>query len=209
MPFTSDVDLNPIAVNWKDLRDFGCPHCGYRSGYSNMSAGGASTWTCGECGRGAVALADELTKSPIGIGYTDKNGDQQIHHPELQEHPRKGTPAHGKPDKRPEDGGDFFSSRGVGMDRTPGCFVCGGGESMRANISGYVLCKESGERVVAMFDQGARLDWREYEPDYVQVKIGACNQHKSNLQRLHDLTRKAGGDGKGIITEEIIHTAKV
>lgn len=61
--------------------------------------------------------------------------------------------------------------------------------------------KAAGERVVAMFQRGARLDYREHEPDYVQVKIGACDKHLANLQKLDQLA------GKGIITQEMVHQA--
>lgn len=172
-----------IAVSVKELSDWGCPHCGYRSGYTSISGGGAAAWKCGseDCGKICCVLAEGITKSPIGFdGF----------HPELQTHPRRGIPSHGKPDKRPEGGGEFFRSRGVGYDQTPGCFVCGGGEKLRNNIAAFVQCKKSGERVVNMFGYGARLDYREYEPDRVQVKVGACDCHLPNLKKLDSLTRE-------------------
>ena len=200
-----------IAVNQDEVREFGCPYCGYRSGSAHISGGGGAVWDCGECGRTSIILGEGVTRSPFGLGRGisfnldgSKKEDGDSFYPELQEHPRKGIPSHGKPDKRPEGGGEFFRSRGVGMDYTPGCFVCGGGDGMRNNIAAYVKCKASGERVVAMFDQGARLDYRKYEPDYVQVKIGACDKHVANLEKLHTLTR----DADGVITEAHIKEAK-
>lgn len=190
-----------IAVSAKETAEFGCPYCGYRSGTQSLSGGGAAVWNCGDskCGKTSILLAEGVSRSPISL-----NGV----HPELQPHPRHGIPSHGTPDKRPDGGGEFFSSRGLGLDhRTIHCFVCGTedrdgkGHYVLNNISAYVRCKESGERVVGMFKQGAWLDYRDFEPDYVQVKVGACDQHKPNLKRLDGLVRD------GIITSERIAEA--
>lgn len=153
-----------------------------------VSSGDAATVSCGECGQTCVVLAPGVTTSPIGLG----RGSEPATYPELQDHPRRGTPAHGRPDQQPDEGGEFFRSRGVGLDQTPGCFICGGHDDLRNNIAAFVQCKEAGERIVAMFDAcrgGARLDYREYEPDRVQVKIGACDTHLDQLRRLHDETQ--------------------
>lgn len=115
------------------------------------------------------------------------------------QHPREGIPKHGRPDQRPEGGGDYFRSRGVGMDHTPGCFVCGGAPGFYSNIAAFVQCRAAGERVVAMFTQGARLDYREFEPDRIQVKIGACEEHLPNLRVLDQLA--------GVITTEALALA--
>ncbi len=181
----------PIAVAGEEVEKFGCPYCGYRSGSSSISGGGTSIVTCGECHQTYAVLAKGVKRSTIGIGS---------YYPKLTDHPRWGIPKHGTPDKRPELGGEFFRSRGIGWDYTPGCFVCGGETGLHRNIAAYVQCKEAGERVVAMFPQGARLDYREYEPDYVQVKIGACTKHRRKLERLHNLTVKH----EGVILETMV-----
>lgn len=189
-----------IAVSVKDLREFGCPYCGYRSGYTPISGGGAAVWTCGseECGKTCCVLGEDVIKSTIGFGDF---------YPELQAHPRRGTPSHGRSDKRPGGGGEFFYSRGIGLDNCT-CFVCethdrdGKGHTMLNNIAAFVQGKEAGERVVAMFSRGARLDYREFEPDRVQVKIGACDSHLANLQKLYELTQD------GIITVDRINEAR-
>jgi len=192
-----------IAVSAEEAHEFGCPHCGYRSSYCSMSGGGGAVLRCGECDKTYVALGENVMVSFIGFG----SGDEESNYPKLQAHPRRGTPSHGKPDERPEGGGEFFSSRGVGMDYTPGCFVCGGQDGMNSNISAFVQCREAGERVVALFNgKGARLDYRKSEPDYIQVKVGACKEHVTNLQRLHDLTRSVE---ERVITAEIIAKAIV
>ncbi len=194
---------SPIAVSVEELQQFGCPYCGYRSGHSSISGRGGVVWYCGdgECGRSCVGLSKGLSESPFGIG----SGEETVY-PKLQDHPRRGILAHGKLDKKPENGGEFFQPRGIGLDQTPGCFVCGGDPGLYRNISAFVQCKDAGERVVAMFNQrGAGLDYREHEPDRVQVKIGACKKHAQNLDQLDKLTSQ--GDNSGIITEEIIKIA--
>lgn len=184
-----------IAVSVKELQEFGCPHCGYRSGYTPISGGGTAVWTCGSeaCGKICCVLGEGVIKSTIGFGDF---------HPELQAHPRRDIPSHGRTDKKPDGEGEFFHSRGVGLDMTPGCFVCGGDKRLHNNIAAFVQCKEAGGRVVAMFSQGARLDYRDFEPDRVQVKIGSCDKHLANLQKLDELTRD------GIITSNRINKAR-
>jgi len=187
----------PIAVWFKEVKLFGCPYCGYRSGHSQISSGGTNIIVCGECEKSFAVLADGLTKSTIGFGDF---------YPEIQQHPRYGIPSHGKPDTRPEGGGEFFRSRGIGLDSCH-CFVCGTqdrdgkGHTMLNNIAAFVQTKEAGGRVVAMFQHGARLDYRDYEPDRVQVKIGACDVHLPNLQKLEELAKD------GILTQEIVKAA--
>lgn len=100
-------------------------------------------------------------------------------------------------------GTEKFRSRGLGIDRTPGCFVCGGEDASHDNIAGFVWSKESGERIVAMFKTGAHLEFRLVEPTHIQVKIGACPNHIVNLAHLHVLTMEGGGT----INKEIIAKA--
>jgi len=190
-----------IAVLGSEVNEFGCPYCGYRSGSMPMSGGGGGIWTCGDCGGTCVVLADGVTKSPIGLG----RGNDETVYPELRDHPRRGIPKHGRPDKKPEGGGEFFRSRGIGLDDCT-CFICGThdrdgeGHTMLNNICAFVQCKVAGERVVALFDQGARMDYREFEPDRVQVKVGACDKHRPNLELLNELTHQADG----VITKAMI-----
>ena len=184
-----------IAVAGSEFIKFGCPHCGYRSGYTLLSGNGSAVWKCGSdaCSKTCGILAEGITKSCIGFGDV---------YPELQAHPRRGIPSHGRPDKRPEGGGEFFRSRGIGRDSCS-CFVCGAkGVPYLSNIAAFVQCKAAGERVVAMFSQGARLDYRKREPDRVQVKIGACDMHITNLEKLDELMLD------GIITQARIAEAR-
>jgi hypothetical protein len=77
-----------------------------------------------------------------------------------------------------------FKSRGIGSDYTNGCFICGGDNSLMNNISAFVKSKKEGERAVSWFDRGAVLDYREKEPEWIQVKIGACDNHIDSLEKL-------------------------
>ena len=185
-----------IAINHKEYTRWGCPYCGFRSASRSMEAGGAAVLHCADCGKSYITLADDVTVSPIGCG-----GDDGTVYPKLQSHPREGTPSHGTPDELPEEGGEHFHSRGIGSDKAD-CFICGKG-TYNPNICAFVRCKDAGERVVAMFSHGARMDYREYEPDRVQVKIGACEYHLPALEKLDKLTR----DGR--ITVERVAEARV
>ncbi|MDD3101852.1 MAG: hypothetical protein PHE59_01785 [Patescibacteria group bacterium] len=187
-----------IAVSASEFGKFGCPHCGFRSGSIRIQAGGSAAWKCGdeECGKICCILADGVTESSFGFG-------EEGYASKLQPHPRQGIPSHGRPDKKPESGGEFFRSRGIGLDHC-NCFICGThdrdekGHTALHNIAAFVQCKEAGERIVAMFSKGAKLDYRCLEPDYVQVKIGACDSHLVNLQKLNELTKD------GVITADRI-----
>lgn len=76
------------------------------------------------------------------------------------------------------------NNRGLGTDHTPGCFVCGGASGLHSNISMFVASKEDGEAIIGLFKLGARLDYREREPEWIQVKVGACETHFENLKLL-------------------------
>ena len=73
---------------------------------------------------------------------------------------------------------------------------------MHHNIAAFVQTKTAGERVIRMFPQGARLDYRPHEPDRVQVKIGACEAHLQNLHQLIALARD------GVITTHDVREAR-
>ena len=78
-----------------------------------------------------------------------------------------------------------FKSRGIGLDSCPGCFVCGGGRRMLNNISAFVKSTRDGRKIVSWFNDGAYLDYRPNEPSWLQVKIGACDKHLPNLEKLN------------------------
>ena len=96
---------------------------------------------------------------------------------------------------------EYFASRGTGSDKVPCCFVCGvePNDYYSSNISGFVQSKEAGERIVAMFDGRARLDFRDFEPNWIQVKFGVCKLHQSNLEGIAVALRKNIGISRGLI----------
>ena len=201
---SSDELKGSIAVLGSEMEQWGCPRCGYRSGHSTLSVGSCATWHCDECHYDCILLAEGLTMSTIGVGTGIKD---DFVYPELQEHPRKGTQKHGRPDTRPEEGGEYFHSRGIGMDSGLRCFVCMSKPTQHFldNIAAFVTTGDAGQRIVAMFDSfrgGARLDFRESSPDHVQVKIGACPRHRPNLENL----QTACEDGR-ITAERITEAA--
>ncbi len=84
----------------------------------------------------------------------------------------------------------LFSLGGLGIGRTPGCFVHGGEEKLYNDLSGFVQTKEVGEKFVGLFQgKGATLDCQGNEPPLFQVKIGACDRHLPNLNYLYYLSQ--------------------
>ncbi len=86
---------------------------------------------------------------------------------------------------------EMYAPRGLGSNWLP-CYICdqGGRSSVQTDMSAFVEDKESGEKVVEMFERfglHAKLDFRESEPNYVQVKVGTCKKHTPNLKKLVDL----------------------
>ncbi len=187
-----------IAVSAEEYENWGCPHCGYRSGSSSIQCDGTSVVICGGCTRTNVLLHSGRERSAAGFG------NHPPVYPALQAHPRRGIPKHGNADTRPDDhGGEHFHPRGIGQDWID-CFICGSdSHEPRRNLAAFVQCKAAGERIVAMFEKGARLDYRDYEPDRVQVKVGACDVHDQNLRRLHELT-----SGDSVINTDRIAAAQ-
>jgi hypothetical protein len=84
-----------------------------------------------------------------------------------------------------------YSPRGIGSNRLP-CYICnqGGKDKIQFDMSAFVSDKSAGEQVVAMYEElglHAKLDFRPYEPKWVQVKVGACGKHLPNLEKLTKL----------------------
>lgn len=176
---------NYIAVSWSEYEKYGCVKCGceYCFNSSGISGGGATPAKCGECGETFTILADGLEISSIGFGFNDGT----TFHAKLHKHPRTGIIKHKyiKPDIKPDGEGEFFRPRGVGYD-----------------LAGFVECKESGERIIKMFEVVLQkpvktwLDYREYEPNWIQVKVQA--EDGIDLEKLCSLTKD------GIITIDMI-----
>lgn len=95
-------------------------------------------------------------------------------------------------DKQPESGGEFWKSRGPS----------------NWDVSGFVVSKEAGERLLQMVKNvlgkeecKTWLDWRKFEPNWIQFKFSA---KEFDVNKLHELTKESG-----IITEEILKTCKL
>ena len=117
--------------------------------------------------------------------------------PIVGHHPREGILKHSLvlPDIRPEDGkGDFCTPRGVGYD-----------------LACFVKSKEAGERITNMINLvnkdyqekgfSCRLDYREEEPLWIQVKITYPNELRARY--LEELIQSHDN----IITEEFVRQA--
>ena len=96
------------------------------------------------------------------------------------------------PDIRPEGEGEYWSSRGPGYP----------------DISGFIKSKQAGERIDAMVDRvlGTKnhktwLDYREFEPTWIQYKF---HKDEFDMEKLDKLTK----DNGYVITEEIIRRCK-
>lgn len=76
------------------------------------------------------------------------------------------------------------SPRGIGSNWGP-CMVCGGDpNALRNDCAMFVPSRETGDAIVALFKQGAKLDYRHFEPNWCQVKVTACDEHRRNLTNL-------------------------
>ena len=89
-------------------------------------------------------------------------------------------------------------------------------QSLVHNCAFFVPSRETGEVIVSFFAAGAYLDYRYWEPKWIQVKLSACELHKPILQRLIELVWETQGrnDGPGINQRMIVEaltaqTAKV
>lgn len=98
----------------------------------------------------------------------------------------------------------YFAPRGIGLNWIP-CFMCGKGgpeDHSQPDMAAYVKGKDYGELVISMFDKLgllANLDYRPSEPNYVQVKVGACVGHQPNLRLLQIFTAS-----RKLINEDIL-----
>ena len=92
------------------------------------------------------------------------------------------------PDVRPDGEGEYWHSRGAGVP----------------DISGFVKSKQAGERINMMVDRvlgtnehKSRLDYREYEPEWIQYKF---HQDEFDMERLDEMARANGN----VLTEQIV-----
>ena len=176
---------NIIAISIEDYLKYGCPYCGCDSARGGfMSTNRTHIGVCRECEKSFVILHDKCKKSDIGFGL----GDGKYAYPELQEHPRKGIPWHPwiPKDDKPEYG-EYWKSRGIGYD-----------------LSGFVKTKVAGERLLEIVKEvtgkeepESWLDYREFEPEWIQFKF---QKSEFNLELLDKMAVENGN----ILTKEIL-----
>lgn len=172
-------------IHYKELNVWGCPSCGYRSGHTPISQGPFAHWSCGECRKSCVLYCGDELPPPAEWNGSDTWGGARI---ELTPHPRAGTPAHGRPDTRPEGGGEFFGVRGIGMGWTPGCFMCGAEDGLHHDMAAFVQTREAGLRALAMFGD-------------VETKVACAEELIAKIDVLvrAGLLSKEDGDAKATV----------
>ena len=91
-------------------------------------------------------------------------------------------------DKRPEDGGEYWKSRGAST----------------YDVSGFVVSKPAGERLLRMVkyiletdEPKTFLDYREFEPNWIQFKFSA---EEFDVEKLDQMAKA----NDNIITEQIV-----
>ena len=91
-------------------------------------------------------------------------------------------------DKRPEGGGEYWKSRGVSSD----------------DVSGFVESKPAGERLLRMVkyvletdEPQTWLDYREFEPNWIQFKFSA---EEFDVEKLDQMAR----DNGNVLAEAIV-----
>ena len=185
-----------IAVNCEEEKLYGCPNCGCDTWRrDNCFRGDQPAGTCRSCGLHYQFFADGIKKSSVGFGTNrkDKDGNTIMEYPILSSHPRKGIPSwHWEaPDLRPEYG-EYWSPRGIGYD-----------------LSGFVKSKQAGERLLGLVKEvlgndnpSSSLDWREYEPEWIQFKF---QKEEFNLEKLE----KMAIDNDRILNKEILMACKI
>jgi hypothetical protein len=115
-----------------------------------------------------------------------------MEYPKLEAHPRSGTPAPDRATRSNTPLEEPFEPQEIGVEHTPGCFVCGGQPDVHSRLLGHVRGPEAARRIVEeMFaGRGAWVDYRYVAPDVVAVEIGACADHEARLERLMAETRR-------------------
>ena len=158
-----------IAVSIQDFELYGCANCGCGTvryiPFENLNA---VSGTCVECDTSFVMLRNHVEVSPTGFKHSES---EEVYYPVRQPHPRNGILKHEyvNPELKPQNG-EYWAPRGVGYD-----------------LSGFVKSKEAGQRIVDMIYQiieikpKSWLDYREYEPNWIQVKINSEDGFDLNL----------------------------
>lgn len=124
------------------------------------------------------------------IAYTTEGCDPEVLRVELQV--VFGVPV---PVRSYWDHPEYYHPRGAGGgDGSGHCFICMDEHVSGKDMAGFVSSREGGLNVVEMFGgpKRARLDYRAFEPDWVQVKIATCRDHDWKIDYLYLLTQQSG-----------------
>lgn len=176
-----------IAINYDDFLKYGCANCGCDVVLQKDGIGGLGT--CEECGQKQMFFRESKRSM---VGFYDEN--HNLYFPEVEEHPRKGIPWHPYewPDPKPESGGEYWTSRGIGYD-----------------LSGFVKSKKAGERLLQMVKDVLNvekpkswLDWRPFEPRWIQFKF---QKEEFDLEKLDTMARK----NDDVLTMDILKSCKI
>jgi hypothetical protein len=183
-----------ILVAFEDFEKYGCVNCGCdRITAGSFMFDGETTLTCKCCDfTFAIAPKGRMTsKIGYGVKRVGIKGEYTVtEHLPVTPHPRTGIPKwhYENPDIKPENGGEYWSPRGVGYD-----------------LSGFVKSKQAGERLYALVknilnkdEPETWLDYRENEPNWIQFKF---SKNEFDIEKMYELTK----DTK-VITEDIIRS---
>lgn len=177
-----------LGINYDEFKKYGCINCGCDSVTGgSFRIAGQTTATCQQCGTTFFLI-------PNGYEVTCKVNNSIGENPDRMEfpiiipHPRKCLNKwhYERPDIRPKIG-EYWKSRGIGYD-----------------LAGFVKSRQAGERILEMVKKvlnkekpDSWLDYREYEPNWIQFKF---QESEFSLKALDIITMK----NEGIITEEIL-----
>lgn len=177
-----------LGINYDEFEKYGCINCGCDSATrGTFVVSGQTTATCQQCGM-TFFLIPKGSKVTCRVNNSIGNNPERMEAPIIIPHPRKGNNkwCYEKPDIKPEVG-EYWSSRGLGYD-----------------LSGFVKSKQAGERILEMVKKvlnkekpDSWLDYREYEPNWIQFKF---QESEFSLKALDIASVK----NEGIITEEIL-----
>lgn len=89
-----------------------------------------------------------------------------------------------------------YRPRGIGLSWLP-CYICGGtnGGDAQPDMAAVVSSEGDGQKVLDLFTSAgcvASLDTRRAASGRFQVKVGACEDHLTNLRVLADRTAHDG-----------------
>ena len=184
--------VKAIAIYNKDFLKYGCPecNCGTHIG-SGFSGQGMYPGNCRHCGRSFIQLADSVDEIRMTTGYFNIKASI-IDHPKKDGKIWKWEPK----DETPKEDGEYFKSRGNGYD-----------------LAGFVRTKAAGERLVELIknvlddnDPKSWLDYRELEPEWIQVKIQPL---EFDVIKLDKLICKEKDRSKQMITRKMLEKCKL